>query len=481
MGPTSESSHPIGFVYIIIISISKITRKKLLCVRGVPQPKPLMEAIAYPQTPLFSFSTEHDESISDDPVGCTDPTVHTYLGEEHPHANWLFQGPVLSLEENLVAIQEELMEENSSSDLLLAAADAVESADSDRARSVLDRLDRLLLAQSGSTGSFDRLAHYFARGLRSRTAHHGPRNESKLGRSDSAHNMSAHQMVQELSPYVKFAHFTANQAILEATDGDDDVHVIDFDVMEGIQWPPLMADLVGRGPASSLRITAVVKDGDAVDSVHRTGRRLSEFAESIGLMLHFDWISMNDGGDLERIELNSKRTLIVSCMMHQVQCPSRSYRSLKSFLLGVKKLSPRLVVLVEDELFRCSKSAFDSFSGFFCEALHHFSTTADSLGSSFCGGYKMGLRIVERDMLGPKIEDCVGRVEYGPGEKWVLGEGLHGFEGFRPIPVSGCNVSQAKFLVGLFNRGYGVKHEMGRLALCWKSRPLTTVSVWVPA
>lgn len=54
-------------------------------------------------------------------------------------------------------------------------------------------------------------------------------------------------------------------------------------------------------------------------------------------------------------------------------------------------------------------------------------------------------------------------------------------EGFKLSPLSSCNVSQAKYLLALFNRGFSVQHENGELALCWKLRPLIAVSIWVPA
>ncbi|KAI5680662.1 hypothetical protein M9H77_01889 [Catharanthus roseus] len=62
----------------------------------------------------------------------------------------------------------------------------------------------------------------------------------------------------EATPYLKFSHFTANQGILEAFQGHDFVHVIDFSLMQGLQWPSLIQALALRpGGPPLLRITGI--------------------------------------------------------------------------------------------------------------------------------------------------------------------------------------------------------------------------------
>ncbi|KAG6382220.1 hypothetical protein SASPL_158150 [Salvia splendens] len=59
-------------------------------------------------------------------------------------------------------------------------------------------------------------------------------------------------------PYLKFVHFTANQAILESFASRDLVHVVDFSMKQGMQWPLLLQALALRpGGPPRFRLTAV--------------------------------------------------------------------------------------------------------------------------------------------------------------------------------------------------------------------------------
>ena len=150
-------------------------------------------------------------------------------------------------------------------------------------------------------------------------------------------------------------------------------------------------------------------------------------------------------------------------------------------LLCVRKLQPKSVVVIEEELVRIGKEAClsqASFVEFFFEALHHFTTVFESLSSCFSSSSNRAcLRLVEKDMVAPKIQDFVGH--YGSVTPEAAGA-PKALEGFTSCELSACNIAQARMLVGLFNRSFGVAHEKGRLQLCWKSRPLISVSVWTP-
>lgn len=380
----------------------------------------------------------------------------------------------------LEAIQEELMEEDSLSDLLLTCAEAVEVRDPSLASAVLSKLDHLLpdVLGNAANSSFDHLAYHFAQGLQYQVS--GACSPCCRQEPPQYGAMSVHQMIQELSPFVKFAHFTANQAILDATMDGADVHVIDFNVAEGVQWSSLMSDLARNG-YKSFRLTEVITDdADYNDNTSQnTARRLSEFAESLNLPFQYNSVRIHYTGDLDSFSSNCEGSVIVSC--DTTNLCYKSLTKLQILLIScVKKLQPKLVIIVEEELVRIGKVAsisHASFVEFFFEALHHFTVVFESLASCFTGdSSRVCLKLVERDMLGPKIQDFVGKY----GSETPEAPGPKVLEGFMPCELSACNIAQARMLVGLFSRSFDVAHENGMLQLCWKSRPLISVSVWTP-
>ena len=62
----------------------------------------------------------------------------------------------------------------------------------------------------------------------------------------------------EACPYANFGHVAANSAILEAVEGEKEIHIIDFGITHGTQWPTLIESLAMRpGGVPRLRITGV--------------------------------------------------------------------------------------------------------------------------------------------------------------------------------------------------------------------------------
>lgn len=164
-------------------------------------------------------------------------------------------------------------------------------------------------------------------------------------------------------------------------------------------------------------------------------------------------------------------------MIHQLHKPCRNFASVECFLNGLRKLSPKMIILTE-ELLNFSRTPAMSFVDFFCEAFHHYTALYESLVTSF-RSYKAGLKMIE-EVIELRILDSLKQFPCGSSEKKSWEDGISALKGYKAIPMSDHNVSQAKYLVGLFRGGYWVQHERCKLGLCWKSRHLISTTVWVP-
>ncbi|KAE8077424.1 hypothetical protein FH972_015989 [Carpinus fangiana] len=382
--------------------------------------------------------------------------------------------------------------------LLLAAAEALKPANKSRdlARVILFRLKGLVSPTDGT--NMERLAAYFTEALQGLLESAGGVHTKHLitngSHRDDHHNQTgvlhAFQLLQDMSPYVKFGHFTANQAILEAIANDRRVHIVDYDIMEGIQWASLMQALVSRKdgpPTPHLRITAISRAGGSgsgrksISTVQETGRRLTAFAASIGQPFSFHQCRLDSDDTFRPSALKQVRVeaLVINCMLHFPHFKYRAPESVASFLSGAKTLNPRIVTLVEEEMGHVGKGG--DFLDRFVDILHHYSAVYDSLEA----GSPMQSRtraLVERVFFGPRIAGSLARIYRGIGEdesgSW--GEWLAAGE-LRPVPISFANHCQSKLLLGLFNDGYRVEEVANnKIALGWKSRRLLSASVWTP-
>ncbi|XP_009799696.1 protein NODULATION SIGNALING PATHWAY 2-like [Nicotiana tabacum] len=377
--------------------------------------------------------------------------------------------------------------------LLMAAAEALTGVNKSRelARVVLVRLKELA-SPNGST-NMERLAAHFTDALQALLD--GAASGSLHAKSMFSPNykdeqqqgdvLAAFQLLQDISPFVKFGHFTANQAILEAVAHDRRVHIVDYDIMEGIQWASLMQALVSRKdgpPTPHLRITALSRSGSgrrSFGTVQETGRRLTAFAGSIGQPFSFHHCRLDSDETFKPSTLKLVRgeAIIINCMLHLPHFTYRASDSVASFLSGSKTLNPRLVTLVEEEVQPIGEE--EGFVGRFMDILHHYSALYDSLEAGF-PLQSRARALVERVFLGPRITGSLARIyrTRGEDERCSWGEWLSAV-GYRESNISFANHCQAKLLLGLFNDGYRVE-EIGtnKLVLGWKSRRLLSASIW---
>lgn len=91
-------------------------------------------------------------------------------------------------------------------------------------------LELTQMASPYGSSCAERVVAYFAKAMSSRVLNSWLGICSPMVNYKSIH--SALQVFNTISPFIKFAHFTSNQAILEAFHRRDRVHIIDLDIMQ---------------------------------------------------------------------------------------------------------------------------------------------------------------------------------------------------------------------------------------------------------
>ncbi|CAL4938644.1 unnamed protein product [Urochloa decumbens] len=400
--------------------------------------------------------------------------------------------------------------------LLMAAAEALSGPHKSRelARVILVRLKQMVShagdnSAAAAVSNMERLAAHFTDALQALLDGSHPAGGRHSSAAAASHHhqqhnagggdvLTAFQMLQDMSPYMKFGHFTANQAILEAVSGDRRVHVVDYDIAEGVQWASLMQAMTSRPdgvPPPHLRITAVSRGGGggAARAVQEAGRRLAAFAASIGQPFSFGQCRLDSDERFRPATVRTVKgeTLVANCVLNQAAATStirRPMGSVASFLAGMAALGAKVVTVVEEDQGEPGEEDEAAAGGFvarFMEELHRYSAVWDSLEAGFPTQSRVR-GLVERAILAPNIAGAVSRayraVDGGGGGEaragW--GEWMRG-NGFRAVPLSCFNHSQARLLLGLFNDGYTMEETSpNKIVLGWKARRLLSASVWAP-
>uniref|UniRef100_A0A0E0MFQ1 Uncharacterized protein n=1 Tax=Oryza punctata TaxID=4537 RepID=A0A0E0MFQ1_ORYPU len=364
--------------------------------------------------------------------------------------------------------------------LLLACADFVSKGDHPAA---LRHLHLLRRVASPLGDSMQRVASYFADALAARLSLLSPTSTSPRAAAAAApypfppspETLKIYQILYQACPYIKFAHFTANQAIFEAFHGEDRVHVVDLDILQGYQWPAFLQALAARpGGPPTLRLTGV---GHPAAAVRETGRHLASLAASLRVPFEFHAAVADRLERLRPASLHRRvgEALAVNAVNRLHRVPSSHLPPLLSM---IRDQAPKIMTLVEQE----AAHNGPYFLGRFLEALHYYSAIFDSLDATFPAESAARMK-VEQWLLAPEIRNvvaCEGAERVARHERLERWRRLMEGRGFEAVPLSAAAVGQSQVLLGLYGAGdgYRLTEDSGCLLLGWQDRAIIAASAW---
>ncbi|XP_068651850.1 GRAS family protein RAD1-like [Aristolochia californica] len=366
--------------------------------------------------------------------------------------------------------------------LLVACAEAVACRDRSQASLLLSEL-RANAMVFGT--SFQRVASCFVQGLDDRLALVQPLGAVGVMAPATAGvstemKEEASCLVYEVCPHIQFGHFVANASILEAFEGEKSVHVVDLGMTLGLphghQWRALLNSLATRAghPPQLVRITGVGPSGDHLQAI---GHDLETYAKGLGIHLVFTVVeSYLENLKPENIKVDYGEVLVVNSML-QLHCVVKESRgSLNSVLQIIHELSPKILVLVEQD----SGHNGPFFLGRFMEALHYYSAIFDAL-DAMLPKYDTRRAKIEQFYFAEEIKNivsCEGTARVERHERVDQWRRRMSRAGFQPSPVK--MITQAKQWLTKVKvcEGYTIAEEKGCLVLGWKSKPIVAASCW---
>ncbi|KAL5817252.1 hypothetical protein ACOSQ3_025630 [Xanthoceras sorbifolium] len=371
--------------------------------------------------------------------------------------------------------------------LLKAYGEAMELEQEDLAREVIRRMKE---KASPIGATLERLAYHLIQALEKQVDY--------LRTQSGKNYEAAFKAFYQIFPYGRLAHFAANSVILEAIPEDARiVHIVDFDIGKGIQWPPLMEELARRGGNVLVRLISIKWEEEDcscpfLDSFAETKKRLYEHAQISGLRLKVEEMDMEGLViEMKKIKRRGGRNgwLAFNCMVDLPHMGRiRSVRHVTEFLKVAKDSisdpfrnfngHSRGIITVGN-LIEVEKLMDSSgFGSFFEGKLLQLQAFFESMEWHFPVHFTEARMAMECLFMAPQVSYLAGSQKWEETTKQGRTLEAIGLEAWR---MSKDNVQEAKDLVREGESLYWVRTEgeiENQMVLGYMGTPLVRVSSW---
>ncbi|CAA0829789.1 Scarecrow-like protein 9 [Striga hermonthica] len=370
--------------------------------------------------------------------------------------------------------------------LLIGCAKSIAADDWATAKELLEQVR----SHSSPHGNGDqRLGHYFADGLEARLTGTGSEAQKSLigKRATASSFLRAYYTYLASAPFVILSSFLAGKTIQFKSEKAAQIHVIDFGIMYGFQWPTFIQRVVEQagGPPSRIRITGIDFPQPGfrpAERVEETGRRLARYAEMFGVPFEYRAIARKwETIKPEDFEIEEGEYVVVSCMYRAGNLMDETFagESPRDAVLGlVRRVKPEFFVHgVVNGIYGAP-----FFVTRFREALFSYSSIFDMLETSIPRENTDRL-LLERDVFGKEVMNvvaCEGWERIERPETYKQWHVRHLRAGLEQVEFDRRLVDSAvSKLSRYYHREFVVDEDNQWLLMGWKERILYALSLFV--
>ncbi|KAJ3703313.1 hypothetical protein LUZ61_007018 [Rhynchospora tenuis] len=375
-------------------------------------------------------------------------------------------------------------------DLMTLLSHCAQAVATDDRVSAIELLKQLRQHSSMNGDANQRLAHYFADGLEARLAGTG----SQIYQSftimpvASTDILKAYQLYLAACPFKKISDFFSNQTILDAAQKANTVHIIDYGIYYGFQWPCLIQRLSKQpGGPPKLRITGIDLPQPGfrpAERIEETGVRLADYARTFNVPFEFKAIASRwESVKVEDLNIKKDELLVVNSLYRFKTLMDESVvaESPRDIVLKtIRKMNPD--VFIHGAVNGSYNMPF--FVTRFREAVFHFSALFDMLEVNVP---KQGAdrQVLEKAVYGREainVISCEGLDRVERPETYKKWQARNRRAGFKQLPINPEIMKKAREKVrSCYHKDFIIDEDNGWLLQGWKGRILFALSTWRPS
>ncbi|KAG6583418.1 Scarecrow-like protein 33, partial [Cucurbita argyrosperma subsp. sororia] len=370
--------------------------------------------------------------------------------------------------------------------LLTQCAQAISNYDQRTANELLNQIRQ---HSSPSGDGNQRLAHYFANGLETRLAAGTPLYMPFASNETSAAEiLKAFQMFIKACPFRRMSYFYANRTIMKLAEKETTLHIIDFGILYGLQWPCLIQRLSRRpGGPPKVRITGIELPQPGfrpAERVEQTGRRLAHYCKRFNVPFEYKVLAQKwETVKYEDLNVNRDELTIVTCLFRLKNVPDETVvaNSPRDRVLKlIRKINPDLFI------HEVMNGSFNTpfFNTRFKEALFHYSSLFDMYEATMPRDIPER-HLCEKEILGRDIVNviaCEGLERVERPETYKQWQVRNTRAGFKQVPLDQDLLKNVDKIVNTeYHQDFVIDQDGSWMLQGWKGRIIYALSCWVVA